>query len=41
MHDGGFNPILCKRAVMNLPARVGAEDDERAFGALLDGDGGE
>ena len=41
MHDGGLNPVLGKRAVMDLPARIGAEDDERAFGALLGPDGDE
>ena len=43
MRDGDLNPVLCKRAVADLPAPVGAEDDERAFGALLgpDSDEGE
>ena len=35
MHDGGLDAIGRERAVMDLPAPVGAEDDERAFGALL------
>jgi hypothetical protein len=30
-----------KRAVVDLSARIGAEDDERAFGALLGPDGDE
>ena len=41
MHNGDLNPVLFKRAVVDLPAPVGVQDDERAFAAFLDGDGGE
>src|SRR5918993_5675947 len=41
MHNSGLNPVPSKRAVVHLPARIRAEDDKRAFGALLGPDGDE